>query len=84
MERKILLKTVRIYKYCPKCPGQMVSSKTGICTSINSVPLTMTSQGVGFAAYKCSYQHTCDKCGFQESYDNSYPYIDYIEDGTVE
>ena len=54
MERKILLKTVRIYKYCPKCPGQMVSSKTGICTSINSVPLTMTSQGVGFAAYKCS------------------------------
>lgn len=86
MERSIKLIPYRVYKYCPKCTGTMEAFRFGVLTTngtgSNSIVLGVGSTTTA-AFTMTSYNHRCNKCGHGENYDQSYPYIDYIEDGDV-
>lgn len=91
MERKIKLVPYKVYKYCPKCSGTMeycnfaiISGGTTIVPSVtdNSRTLSIISSPASNITSQ-SFNHKCVKCGYGETYEKHYPYIDYIEDGEL-
>lgn len=74
MEREIPLKAVRVYKYCPKCPGTMNYIGSGGMISITQGSNLTTLNGT-----TTTFNHKCDKCSHYDSYTDHYPYIKYIE-----
>jgi hypothetical protein len=75
MERKFNVKLVRVYKYCPKCPGKMVPITWGSITACG------TSGNYTFCT--SPYNHQCELCGHGENYDKTYPILEYVDDGEI-
>lgn len=63
-EKEIPVKAVKIIRMCSNCDGEMERCGDMIYASLVSGD---------------KFPHKCNKCGHAESFDRSYPYIDYRE-----
>ena len=65
MEKRVEVKTYMVYKICPECEDGKMLYEDGI----GSILLT----------YPAQFLHRCDKCGYELTYLDRYPKIEYEE-----